>query len=164
MPAHCSRAQVGRKRLSDRSFLSDLDLEANSRIDLWAKQAAREFELPVAKRREIVKASDLVTTIATWIGRCVEAANHFPFSPAEPGGNVRHFRDTEAAPRSRKVKAHAPVQKLEPEVQPAEVRLQQCPRWEALRLCIVSRGRATNVVTHPFLNGIWQQLMPSMVA
>ena len=76
VPAHCNKASVGVKRLSNGAFLSDTDLAANANVDLLAKRGAREYAPTFREKSSILTASALVTDIARWIGICTVLANH----------------------------------------------------------------------------------------
>ncbi len=140
MPAHCSIHHVGNKALSNGSKLSQVDLRANSLVDVWAKRAAAAQCVGVSERRRILVVGEKLASIARWIGICGAAANHFPLDSNGSGSRRDHARDSDAVPKRRlATQAHPPpTLPVKRKRQPSPTGnvtgdLSACPRWAALR-------------------------------
>ena len=95
MPALCTRAQIGSKRLSNGAYLTELDWRVNSLVDELAKGAARGDRLAFKQRNAVSELSALVAAVATWIGQVTRAANEM-LDPRWSGvGKQRKLRDSE---------------------------------------------------------------------
>eukprot|EP00973_Karenia_brevis_P070715 9830177-Karenia_brevis.AAC.1 len=78
MPAHCTAAQIGVKRLSNGEALSALDLKANALVDQMAKEAAGADRVPPEQRRAVKATWDKFAAVAMWIGHATVLATEFP--------------------------------------------------------------------------------------
>ena len=138
MPAHCSAQQVGTKKLSNGTPMTESDRTGNGLVDRLAKQAASWDQVPKATLEFIVQQNILLSGIARWIGQCGVIANHFPL-PRE-GNNTKqvYIRDSEGV----QGRIYQPRKKRKrDEVIPVPVPgdLSLCPRWAALRRRILEK-------------------------
>ena len=116
MPAHCSAAQTlqaarerSMRQLSDGTQLSRHLVLANGLVDRHAKIAAAVRRPPPTDTQLIQNEADRVVSVAMWIGKATEAANHWPAPhPEVPPATVRFVRDSEAMAVKRKPSATAP--------------------------------------------------------
>ena len=95
MPAHCSQAAVGSKRLGNGELLTALDVTGNALVDGLAKEAARADRRPRQHREAVRELGEIVTAVATWIGQATQLANHLP-DPRQTGTDKQSWlRDSE---------------------------------------------------------------------
>jgi len=94
MPAHCTRADVGRARIGDGSLLTRIDFVANGKADELAKRAVEAHRVPVAVRQALKAAASRVRGLAMWLGRVTVLAN----------GQASSQRDTEASSKRRRAR------------------------------------------------------------
>ncbi len=138
MPAHCSKSQAGQKEMSNGCKVSDIDIAGNAFVDKWAKEAAEAQAPPKQDFELILQRTQLLQSVARWIGVCTEAANHYPGSKDEKGRTV-YLRDSEAKPKAlRKAKPVKRKRSPSPQRRPGD--LSKCPRWAALRERVLSRS------------------------
>ena len=76
IPAHCSAAAIGTRKLGDGSTMTHTDWSANRHADLLAKKAALEFRSTEAVRAAIAATRNDVTLLAEYIGRTTWVANN----------------------------------------------------------------------------------------
>ena len=148
MPAHCSAEDVGTKRLSDGSLLTEADVRANALVDKLAKAAALRDRLPSLHTSWARGQWDRLTAIAIWIGQATVLAQAFP-APRGVDGSARErvIRDNEGRQgRGTAVARAGQGGKRKPAVQPTHTAsrpagdLAGCERWEALRRRIIAKG------------------------
>ena len=142
MPAHCTPQQVGEKVLSDGSFMTESDRRGNAFVDRLAKQAATWDRIPRAKILFITQQSARVIAIATWIGQVGVIAKHFRKPGCPPDGKQVFIRDSEGG-QSYIKKLRKPGKRKRddndiPCSRPGDLSL--CPRWAALRQCILDKS------------------------
>ena len=142
MPSHCSSHQVGKKKLSDGSFMTESDRRGNAFVDTLAKQAATWDRVPKAKLLYITQQSERLTAIAKWIGQCGVIANHFKKPAGLLGETPGFIRDSEGIQghtnKPRKVEKRKRVVDDIPCSRPGDLSL--CPRWAALRQRIFAKS------------------------
>ena len=96
MPAHCSIEDIGFKRLSDGSLLTEIDVQANAIVDELAKAAASLDRLPSTQTSWARGQWDRLTAIATWIGQATVLAGSFPAPRGADSSHREHvIRDSE---------------------------------------------------------------------
>ena len=109
-PAHTGEEAVGSKRLSDGSWLSEVDWHLNCVADGLARAAAQVDRIASAHRREVLALWEQVTDVAIWIGQATVLADDFP-DPEQPrGSKARHVRDNERL-RPRRIRLGSGVQR-----------------------------------------------------
>ena len=94
MPAHCSQVSIGQKKLGNGVALTELDLIGNAFVDELAKKAAKRDRLPPTQRDAVGSCGELVTAVASWIGRATQLANRFPDPRIVGAGGQRWLRDS----------------------------------------------------------------------
>ena len=153
MPAHCSAActpEAARarslKHLSDGTQLNRHLVMANGLVDKHAKIAAAVRCPPPTDLRLIRSEADRVVSVAMWIGKATEAANHWP-APAsgDPLAKARSVRDSEATAVKRKPAATVPL--LLPPAAPAPLPVVAVVQPTAAPPChaMASAGRKAGV-------------------
>ncbi len=94
MPAHCTAASLGVKRLGDGSPLTRRDLDGNAYVDKLAKSVAYAARLPVSDKRRVATTWAKVEAVERWLGQVTVMANNCPPPHAEDA--TRRLRDSEA--------------------------------------------------------------------
>ena len=124
--------------------MSLLDLEGNAAVDHLANQIAKRDRAPKEQLREVRRAGERLTAIATWIGQIGAYANEFadPRVVQVPGAKAKLVRDsTGMSPKQqfsrRGVKRKAGAMAV---ATPLLGDLSQCPRWAALRQRILAKA------------------------
>ncbi len=151
MPAHCSREQVGKKRLGDGSVMTELDLKGNADVDALAKSMAARHKVPASQRQLVKRQSGRLVAVARWLGTVTELANAFPVPDLTKENKHRHLRDsTGLKPKPKpKLKAQpktSAARGVKRKCGDADARttgdLSGCARWEQLRQRIRERVRS----------------------
>ena len=75
---------------------SEIDLVADSAVDLLAKAAASRQAPSAEHNRQIVDTSGLVEAVARWVGQITVRANHFPHTTKVV------LRDSDAKAKTRR--------------------------------------------------------------
>jgi hypothetical protein len=88
MPAHKSKAHVGKLRLSNGEFLTEPDVKANDMADGFAKEAVEEHRVPKVEVENWKKLESDAMHIVKWTGKAVNLACNTETYP---------FKDNEAA-------------------------------------------------------------------
>ena len=152
MPAHCSSAAVGVKKLGNGQLLTARDVDANALVDRLAKEAARADQLPCEQREAVREQGLLLTAVATWIGQATRLANHFPDPRRTDTGKQLFLRDSEADARRRV--ARTPRQRPSclpvlsaPAAQPRLGTLAGHERWDALHRRIRNKQQDSGSVS-----------------
>jgi len=145
LPAHCTGAQVGDRKLSDGTPMKQKHRIGNALADTLAKESANDDKLLIGTMKWIVAKGDKVSAIAMWIGRCTYMANHFPDPRGDPDAKAKFLRDSEGLASTRMQKYKAGRKRKVPTVPSQPGDLSQCPRWQRLRQRILEKAQHLDV-------------------
>ena len=106
MPAHTSKAAIGRTYCSDGQPVCDLKWSSNQLVDLLAKAAAESVRVPSGVRHWLVSRDEQILDLVVFVGKLTHAAN----SHTRPDGVV--LRDAEPMPKGRAKKVSRPRSKV----------------------------------------------------
>ena len=88
MFAHKSKAHVGKLRLSNGELLTDRHVEANGKVDGFAKRAVEQHGVPRIEVEQWKKYEEEAMHILKWIGKAVNLSCNIETYP---------FKDNEAS-------------------------------------------------------------------
>jgi len=103
MPAHGSRASIGRAVKSDGSAVSWVDWRSNRLVDVLAKAAAHRWAVPERAKRFVRNATSLYEFSAGLVGNTAYASNHFARTELTDDGAVtKTLRDSLPPPKRQR--------------------------------------------------------------